>query len=199
MTQEQGPTGVEKDEGTPHNVSREPTEHLPPEIRRQLHDGEKVECSVLIMRPANEVFSYWRDFGNLPKFMTHLERIDLPNPKQAHWVWHGLAGVRLEWDTEIIAERPDRMISWQTLPGSAVSQAGSVWFKPARLGHGTRLYLHLRYHAPGGSVAKAIASLFGEDPAKTLREDLRRLRWILEAGEIPTTVGQPHGTRGLIH
>jgi uncharacterized membrane protein len=159
----------------------------------ELHEGEKVECSITIDRPVHHVFAYWRDFTNLPRFMTHLKSIEILSPSRTHWSWRGLGGVTLEWDAEIITEMHDRMISWQTLPDSAIQHAGSVWFRPIAPNGATEVHVYLLYRVPGGrltqKVAKLLAELFGNEPARNLRSDLERLKNILEASN----------TRGVIH
>jgi len=99
--------------------------------------------------------------------------------------------MRVEWDARIINEVENKVIGWQSLEGSTISTAGSVNFDEDL--HGTRLTVHLQYHPPGGKLGAAVAKMFGEEPNQTIREDLRRLKQLMEAGEIPTTEGQPSG------
>ena len=75
--------------------------------------------------------------------------------------------------------------------------AGAVRFLPAAAGRGTIVSVTMQYEPPGGSLGMTVAKLFGEEPQTQVREDLRRFKNLLEAGEIPTTEGQPHGTRPL--
>lgn len=165
----------------------------------ELHEGEKIERSITILKPAAELFSFWRDFSHLPRFMKHLDSIRVLSPSHSHWTWKSVGGITLEWEAEVIAEIQDRMISWQTLPNTHVNQAGSVWFKPAPQDEATEVHVQLIYRMPGGKITKRIAEIFGEEPSQILREDLRRLKWLMETGEIPTTHGQSHGTEGILH
>lgn len=168
-------------------------------IAHELHEGVKVEQIVTVTAPRHEVFMFWRNFRNLPKFMRHLKEIEVLSPLRTKWTWQTLAGVTLEWESEIIAEIEDRMISWQTTTDSLVNQAGSVWFRSAPQDGATEVHVQLMYRLPGGKLARKVAELLGEEPSQTLREDLRRLRWLLEAGEIPTTDRQPRGEDGILH
>ena len=163
------------------------------DTRRQLGGarGIHVEESVTINRPIAEVFRFWRDFENLPKFMQHLESVSMREAGISHWVAKGPAGTNVEWDARIINEIDNKLIGWQSLEGSTVSTAGSVNFDET--GHGTRVRVHLQYQPPGGKLGAAIAWLFGEEPHIQVREDLRRFKALLETGEIPTTEGQPRG------
>jgi uncharacterized membrane protein len=165
------------------------------DTRRQLGGarGIHVEEAVTINKPIAEVFRFWRNFENLPKFMQHLESVAVREEGISHWVAKGPAGVNVEWDARIINEIENKLIGWQSLEGSTVSTAGSVNFDDTE--HGTRVSVHLQYHPPGGRVGAAVARLFGEEPNQTIREDLRRFKQLMETGEIPTTEGQPSGRR----
>jgi uncharacterized membrane protein len=155
--------------------------------RRGIH----VEESVTINKPLPELYRFWRNFENLPKFMNHLESVAPREEGISHWVAKGPAGMRVEWDARIINEVTDKVIGWQSLEGSTIATAGSVNFDEDS--HGTRVSVHLQYNPPGGKLGAAVAKLFGEEPNQTIREDLRRFKQLMEAGEIPTTEGQPSG------
>ena len=113
----------------------------------------------------------------------------------SHWRAHGPGGTIVEWDAEIINEVPNKVIGWRSLEGSDVVSAGSVNFDDAGPGRGTRVRVHLQYSPPGGKVGAAVARLFGRDAATEIREDLRRFKQLIEAGEVPTdrTASLRHG------
>lgn len=157
--------------------------------------GIHAEAAVTINKPIAEVFRFWRNFENLPKFMEHLEQVADREEGISHWVAKGPAGVSVEWDARIINEIDNKLIAWQSLEGATVATAGSVNFDETE--HGTRVRIHLQYDPPGGRVGALVARLFGEDPRQTVREDLRRFKRLLETGEIPTTEGQPSGGRSM--
>ena len=165
------------------------------DTRRQLGGarGIHVEESVTINKPIAEVYRFWRNFENLPQFMTHLESVAAREEGISHWVAKGPAGVNVEWDARIINEVDNSVIGWQSLEGSTISTAGSVNFDVTE--HGTRVRVHLQYNPPAGRLGAAVARLFGEEPNQTVREDLRRFKQLMETGEIPTTNGQPSGRR----
>jgi len=157
--------------------------------------GIHVEESATISRPLPELYRFWRNFENLPQFMEHLESVSAREEGISHWVAKGPAGMRVEWDARIINEVDNKVIGWQSLAGSTIATAGSVNFGEDP--HGTRVTVHLQYNPPGGKLGAAVAKMFGEEPNQTIREDLRRLKQLMEAGEIPTTEGQPSGRRRL--
>jgi uncharacterized membrane protein len=160
-------------------------------------DGSvRVEQSVTINQPPAAVYEFWRDFSNLPRFMTHLESVTSTGAGRTHWVAKGPFGKPVEWDAEIINEEPGRLIAWRALEGSEVQHTGSVRFAPAPGGRGTELRLRMEYAPPAGAVGAAVAKLFGEEPSMQTHDDLRRLQSYLEAGEVPTTDGQPRGASG---
>ena len=120
--------------------------------------------------------------------MTHLEQVtDLGNGT-SHWVAKGPAGLRVEWDAEIFNEVEDELIAWRSLPGSDVITAGSVRFQPARAERSTQVTVNMQYAPPAGKTGAFIAKIFGREPAQMIREDLRHLKHILEAGEIPRAI-----------
>lgn len=155
--------------------------------------GMKVRRSVTINQPPEELYRFWRNVENLPKVMGHLESVTKIDQRRSHWRAKASAGMRLEWDVEIISDRPGEIICWRSLEGAQVDNAGSVRFERAPGGRGTIVRVQLQYNTPGGRLAAEIAKLFGEEPDQQLQEDLRRFKAIMEAGEIPTTAGQPSG------
>ena len=117
--------------------------------------------------------------------MSHLDQVTESSDRRSHWVTNGPGGVIVEWDAEIINEVENRILAWRSLPGSDVVTAGSVNFDTVRGGRSTQVSVHLQYAPPAGRVGGFIAWLFGREPSQTIREDLRRFKHLLEAGEIP--------------
>ena len=117
--------------------------------------------------------------------MTHLDRVTETSARHSHWVAAGPAGLTVEWDAEIINEVENKLLAWRSLPGSDVVTAGSVNFEAVRGGRSTRSACNLQYAPPAGKAGALVASLFGREPSQTIREDLRRFKQLLEAGEIP--------------
>jgi uncharacterized membrane protein len=154
--------------------------------------GLHVREAVRIERPVSEVYAFWRQLENLPRVLTHLEQVTERGDGRSHWVARGPADLGVEWDAEIINEVENKVIAWRSLPDSDVVTAGAVNFKPVRGGRATELSVHLQYEPPAGRAGAYLARLFGREPSQTIREDLRRLKQVLEAGEIPrTSTGEP--------
>jgi uncharacterized membrane protein len=145
-------------------------------------EGTKVERSVVINRPREELFQFWRQFDNLPRFMDSLESVTILDDRRSHWVAKGPVGTRVEWDAEIHHEIENELIAWRSLTGADVDQAGSVHFWPAATG-GTEVRVILRYSAAGGRVGDAVAHILGDDPDQQIADDLRRFKQVMDAGE----------------
>ena len=151
------------------------------------------ERSVTINRPRAELFRFWRDFENLPRFMKHLESVTKIDDTRSHWVAKAPLGRSVEWDAEITDEMESELIAWQSTQRADIENAGSVRFVDAPGGRGTEVKVNLRYEAPGGLVGATFAKIFGEAPEQQVREDLRHFKQIMEVGEAPTVAGQPAG------
>jgi uncharacterized membrane protein len=168
----------------------------------------RVAQAVTINRSPEELYKFWRNFQNLPRFMKHLESVEvgratrqtasgmreeITGDKYSHWIAKAPAGMTVEWDAEIIEDRPNQMIAWRSLEGADVDHMGSVRFEHAPSTRGTIVRARLQYSPPAGVIGASIARLFGEDPNWQVKDDLRRFKQIMEAGEILTTEGQPAG------
>ncbi|MEK6375157.1 MAG: SRPBCC family protein [Acidobacteriota bacterium] len=143
--------------------------------------GIRIEESVTLSQPPEAIYAFWRNFENLPRFMSHLVSVEVIDSRRSHWKAKGPAGTDVEWDAEIIHEEPNRLIGWRSIPESHVDNAGSVHFSPATGGRGTEVKVILRYDPPGGKLGAVVAKLFGSDPGHEVREDLRALEQLLES------------------
>jgi uncharacterized membrane protein len=144
-----------------------------------------VECSV------EDAYSFWRDFSNFPKFMDHLERVDVLDESLSHWVSKAPAGQTVEWDAQLVEERLNELIRWRTLPGSQIRHEGEVWFEPATGGRGTVVFAIMNYWPPGGKLGRAFAKAFGEEPEQQMAADMRHFKQMMETGVVPQNQPQP--------
>lgn len=160
--------------------------------------GTKVEERVTINRPVLEVYRFWRNFENLPRFMDHLESVTVIDDTHSHWVAKGPAGTRVEWDAVIHHEFDDELIAWRSLPGSEINNAGSVHFTPSTDGMGTDVRVVMSYEPPAGKLGVAVAKLLGEEPSKQVADDLRRLKQVMDTGDVATAARprRPSSTAG---
>ena len=152
--------------------------------------GVLVQEGMRVEKPLDEVYAFWRRFENLPQFMTYLESVtDLGNGR-SHWVAKGPAGAPVEWDAEIVNEVVNKVIAWRSLQDADVVTAGSVNFTSVRNGRSTQVAVRLQYAPPAGRAGSWLATVFGREPNQTIREDLRHVKQILEAGEIPRATAE---------
>src|SRR5690606_2298239 len=132
---------------------------------------------------------------HLPKFMNHLESVQVLDNTHSRWKSKGPAGMQLEWDAEIINEHPNELIAWRSLPHADVDHAGTIRFEPCRNGRGTVVKVELVYSPPAGSLGAKLAQMLGQSPEKQIKVDLRRFKQLMETGEIARTEGQPTGRK----
>jgi uncharacterized membrane protein len=142
--------------------------------------GHKIVRVITVARPRAEVFSFWRKLDNLPQFMPHLEKVELLDHFRSRWVVRTVTGATVEWQAEIINERENEMLAWQSLPGAQVPNAGSVRFEDAAPS-GTRVKVALEYDPPAGVIGDAVAAIFGGSPEWQLEKDLQHWKEIMEA------------------
>ncbi len=142
------------------------------------------EQAITVGLPPEEVYRFWRNFENLPRFMSHLERVRVVDDVRSHWVAVGPAGSRFEWDSEVTEDRPGRLLRWRSIPGAEIENYGTVSFSRAPGDRGTEIHVRLIYHPPMGAVGAATARLFGEEPGQQIKGDLARLKQVLETGEV---------------
>lgn len=145
--------------------------------------GLRVDHEICISRLPSEVYTFWRKLDNLPRFMRHLERVDVLDDRKSHWVAKGPAGLKAEWDAEIVNDVENQLIGWRSLPGSQVENGGSVRFDPSGA-DSTVVRISLQYNPPAGSIGASFARWFGESPETTIREDLKRLKELMETGTV---------------
>lgn len=172
-------------------LSRAPAEAMEAE-------SMQVRAAITVRRPVAEVYSFWRDFENLPSFMYHLESVEPGTDGRSRWKAKAPIG-KVKWDAEIAEERTNELISWRSLPGARVANSGTVRFKAAPSDQGTEVVLDMSYDAPGGPAGALLAKLFGEEPRQQAKDDLRRFKQVMETGEVVRSDGSPEGQNARRH
>jgi uncharacterized membrane protein len=155
---------------------------------KQLSNGSKrgihAKGSCIVNSTPEEVYQFWRNFQNLPRFMRHVDSIEELGAGRSHWKVKGPAGMEVEWDATIVADVPNEVITWRTLENADVDHAGAVRFERAAGGRGTIIKVNLEYMPIGGVIGSTVAKLFGEEPEQQLDDDLRRFKQVMEVGEV---------------
>lgn len=160
-------------------------------------DGIRVAQAVTVYRPPGAVYAFWRDLENLPRFTAHVDAVHTVDERRSRWTVRAPLGRRVEWEAEIVDERPGELISWRTLPGADVEHSGTVRFEEAPGERGTEVRVDLRYSPPAGGAGAAVAKLLGEEPEVQAYDDLRRFKQVVETGEVVRSEGSPAGV-GLV-
>jgi len=133
-----------------------------------------------INRPPQEVYEFWRNLENLPRFIPHLESVTTTGDRRSRWVAKGPAGATVEWEAETLVDTPQK-ISWRSLEGSQINTVGSVEFRRASGGNATDLRVTLKFSPPvGGAIVARAAYPYA---STKLEEDLGRLKQMLEGGQ----------------
>ncbi|HZR47754.1 MAG TPA: SRPBCC family protein [Candidatus Manganitrophaceae bacterium] len=158
----------------------------------------RAEQTIVINKPPEALYAFWRDFENLPRIMSNLESVTPQRGRRSHWIAKGPAGVPIEWDAEITEDRKNEMISWRALDNADVPNEGSVTFEKTAEG-ATAVRVSMEYILPGGEIGAALAEFFGEEPSQKIEEDLTRFKEAVERGEIELqaeSAGQSRGSEG---
>ncbi|WP_233258079.1 SRPBCC family protein [Micromonospora sp. S4605] len=161
---------------------------------RPMNAGNRVHASVTVNRSVEQAYRFWHDFENLPRFMYHLQSVRAISDRRSRWTAKAPAGRSVEWEAEVVADRPNELIMWRSVEGSKVPNSGSVRFQPATGGRGTEVRVDLEFSAPGRRLGAMVAKAFGENPQQQVCDDLRRFKQVIETGEIVRSDGSPQGT-----
>lgn len=154
-------------------------------------------ASFAINCTAEQAYSTWKDFGRLSRFLRHVHSVKALDESHSEWVIDGPFEKKFRWVANIVEDRPNERIAWESVPGSAVETRGVIEFRPRTSGRGIVVTASMEYAVVAGGAVQGLFTVLGHSPQFTLREDLRRFKALLEAGEVPTVAGQPHGPRGL--
>ena len=151
--------------------------------RRRKYSGIKFKKTIIIDRPASELYSFWRHFANLPRIADILESVEVLDDIHSRWTISAPGEIPVQWDAEITRDLPNEMIGWRSMEGSPIETAGYVRFERAPGGRGTLVRVALEYGLPAGRVGALVATLFGKRPGAHVEEMLRRFKQVMETGE----------------
>jgi uncharacterized membrane protein len=157
--------------------------------RRASEGAIHVVQTATINRPVEQVFAFWRNFENFPRFMRHLESVQILGSGRSRWRAKAPDGRSVAWDAEILQDRENEVIAWRSLEGSQVQNRGAVSLAPAPGARGTEIRVELHYRPPAGALGRSLEWLFSEEPSQQIHEDLNRFKQLLETGEIPLSDG----------
>lgn len=148
-------------------------------------DRALVAETVTINRPAQELYAFWREPGNLVAVMDNIASIEPIDDTRSRWTVKAPAGREVSWESVITHDVPGQEITWQSAPGADVANSGRIEFQDASA-RGTVVRAVIAYDPPGGTIGQFIAKLFQREPRIQARRDLRRFKQLMETGEIAT-------------
>jgi uncharacterized membrane protein len=149
---------------------------------RNRQESALVTESVVINKPARELYDFWRDFTNLSRFMDNIKSVEKLDEKRSHWVIKAPAGTSVEFDSRVVDDVPGRLISWESEEGASVPNRGRVEFVETASGGSTNVMATISYDPPAGAAGRLVAKLFHREPGVQAREDLARLKRLMETG-----------------
>lgn len=157
----------------------------PEHVRRGA--GGPIGRTVTINKPSRELYDFWRDFNNLPRFMDNVRSVELLDGKRSRWTIKAPAGTAVTLVNRIVADEPGRLIAWESEEESDIVNRGRIEFIDAAPGRGTMVRATIEYHPPAGTVGKLAAKLLQREPAVQARRDLRRFKQLMETGEVTSS------------
>ncbi len=146
--------------------------------------GVKVEHSMVVNKSPEELYRFWRNPENLPRFMSHVASVQTFGDKRSHWKMKSVAGTEFQWDAEIFNDKAGELIAWRTLEGADLDHAGSVHFERLPGDRGTEVKVVMEYRPPAGKLGVAVAKVMGEEPEQVIDTDLRRFKELMETGVV---------------
>ena len=152
--------------------------------------GITVQKAINIAEPIDEVFAFFTNYENFPRFMSHVREVRDTGDNMSHWRVDGPAGVPVEWDAVLTAVEPNELIAWASAPGSLVENAGVIRFWDNQDGT-VHVDIKMEYKPPAGVIGHAVAKALGADPRKEMDDDLARAKTYLETGIPPHDAAQP--------
>lgn len=155
-----------------------------------------IRTNLIVNKPKNEVYAFWRKLENLPLFMKHISNVTEIDSKHSHWeaIIPGNIG-KIKWNAEIVKEEDGYMIGWQSIANSMINNAGKVVFNDALGGKGTELEVVISYHPPAGEIGAGIAKTLNPIFEKIIRQDVMNFKDYIENKHTATTTGTA-GTTG---
>ncbi len=143
--------------------------------------------AVMINRPRQELYDFWRDFSNLPLFMENVKAVEMLESGRSKWTIAGPGGKDVELVSDITEDVPGEKIAWTSSEDSDLDHEGWIAFKDNAFGRGTEVRVFISYEPPAGALGKVVAKMLQREPRVQARRELRRFKQLMETGEISTS------------
>ncbi|WP_375257870.1 SRPBCC family protein [Citreimonas sp.] len=176
---------------TRNSVPHRPGDSAPGRTARQTRFGRYavVGRAITIAKPRAEVFAFWRDFANLPRFMQNVRHVE-QDGELTRWTIAGPMGHDVHLETRIVADRPESEIAWRSTENSEIDTEGKILFCDAPGERGTEIEAIVAYVPPMGELGRWVAKAFQAEPHLQGRRELKRLKMLMETGEIATSANR---------
>jgi uncharacterized membrane protein len=143
-------------------------------------DAVEAIATFTVNRPRREIYEFWRNFENLPAFMEHLDRVKVIDQYRSKWTAKLPGGFgTVSWEARVDEEVEDSLISWISLPGSTIDNAGEVRFADAA-GQGTEVTAQISYRLPAGQLGSMAGRWLNPVIEGMIRNDLTRYKEHIE-------------------
>lgn len=162
---------------------------------RDWNDASLAGRTVTVNCSRDEAYAFWRDFRNLARFMENVEAVSIDGAGRSTWTVKAPGDRQVSWVSELTEDEPGRALAWRSVEGD-IRNEGRVEFRDAPPGRGSEITATILYEPPGGDLGKLVAKLFQREPKLQVRRDLRRLKQLLETGEISTSEAPDAAPRG---
>jgi uncharacterized membrane protein len=146
---------------------------------------EKIEASVVIRRPREEVFGFYRDFRNLPRFLGDVMAVEQADSTESRWTIQGPLGVRLAWRVRVAEERTNEFIRYETVGLPLLTTYWEIHFAPGSQAGETEVREVMK--APLGGLGRAMLAVIRKFPDKEVAANLNRLKQLMETGRVTDT------------
>ncbi len=161
----------------------------PSTFRRPYKEKALVQRTVTVNRPAAELYAFWRDFQNLPKFMDNIRSVERLDDKRSRWTIAAPAATQIEFVSRVTEDVPNKLIAWESEPEATIRNSGKVEFIDAPPGRGTWVRATITYDPPLGTLGRVVAKVLQREPNVQARRDLRRFKQLMETGEVTSSAG----------
>ncbi|AQR62478.1 cyclase [Brevundimonas sp. LM2] len=185
-----------------HQLSTDADVASPAFVDKDNVEGDHAASSiraVMINRPRQELYDFWRDFSNLPRFMENVKSVEILESGRTRWHIAGPAGKDVELVSDITEDVPGEKIAWTSSEGSDIDHEGFVEFKDNAFGRGTEVRVFVSYDPPAGAIGKVVAKVLQREPRVQARRELRRFKQLMETGEVSTSKAPDAAPRGDRH
>ena len=151
----------------------------------------EVSRSVIVGKPADELYEAWRDPETFSRIMGHFAEVTSSDEDRFRWTVEGPRGQDVSWETRIVEEEPGESLRWETPEDAMLPNRGSIRFGPAPGDRGTQVTLSVTFDPPGGAFGTAALKRLDIVPETVAGEALRRFKSLAETGEIQTLEKNP--------